>query len=299
MHGNLSLTFRRLVLGGAFLAASLVALLPDFPAVIAAGPPDPPATTGSRAAADAAQTAAESAQEAAQHAREVAREARDKAREAAAVARESARDYRRSSVEDAPRIAIDRNGPPGDRRLRIELPGTTEEFQSFDQFVDKAPEIAVGVVLIVLIAFLTPIIIIILVIWYKVRKNRMVNETLLKLAEKGVMPTPEALQALAAGRAMPSLNALSAGMPLNEQAQVLRRTVAWSDLRRGVFLGMFGLALCVYSVARSASANWFGLVLLFVGIGYIVLWYFEDQQVTAARSSAAAPAFVPPQDPVN
>jgi len=30
------------------------------------------------------------------------------------------------------------------------------------------------------------------------------------------------------------------------------------------------------------------LVLLFVGIGYIVLWYFEDQQVTAAAATARA-----------
>jgi hypothetical protein len=64
-------------------------------------------------------------------------------------------------------------------------------------------------------------------------------------------------------------------------------------------MGMIGMALCLYSLTRSASANWLGLVLLFVGIGYIVLWYFEDQQVAASRKPIVAPAAAPPQDPVN
>ncbi|MEP7329454.1 MAG: hypothetical protein ABI777_09600, partial [Betaproteobacteria bacterium] len=133
---------------------------------------------------------------------------------------------------------------------------------------------------------------------YKMRKNRMVSETMLKLAEKGVLPTTEALQALGAGRAIPALNAMSAGLPLTEQAQVLRKTAAWSDLRRGVIMGAIGFAICMYSLINHGSANWFGLVLLFVGLGYGVLWYFEDQQVTASRAIGIPPA-APPKDPIN
>ena len=32
------------------------------------------------------------------------------------------------------------------------------------------------------------------------------------------------------------------------------------------------------------SANSVGLVLLFVGIGFVVLWYFEERQLDAARA---------------
>ena len=53
---------------------------------------------------------------------------------------------------------------------------------------------------IVFIVFLTPILIIALIIWYKMRKNRMQNETMLKLAEKGIVPTADALQAAGASR---------------------------------------------------------------------------------------------------
>lgn len=292
--------FRRLVLGGAFLAATLFALLPAVPPVDAADTPAAAsAPLSAQAAADAAESASQAAEDAANRAREVAREARDRAREAKAEARAAEREASRSGARaDTPRITIDRETPSGDRRVRIEMPGTDEEFQSFDQFVDRAPEIAVGVLLIVLIAFLTPIIIIILVIWYKMRKNRLLSETMVKLAEKGVMPSPEALQALGAGRHAPSLNAMASGLPLADQAHLVRKSVAWSDLRRGVFLAMAGLAFCLYSLTRSASANWLGLVLLFVGIGYIVLWYFEDQQVTASRAMLP-PAVAPPQEPLN
>ncbi len=292
--------FRRLVLGGAFLAATLFALLPETQPVIAAETPTAvPGPSSARAAADAAETASQAAEDAANRAREVANEARDRAREAKAEARAAEREARSNGTRsDTPRITIDRETESGDRRVRIEVPGSNEEFQSFDQFVDKAPEIAALVALIVLIAFLTPIIIILLVIWYKMRKNRLVSETMIKLAEKGVMPTAEALQALGTGRRVPTFDAMSSGLPLADQAHLVRKSVAWSDLRRGVFLAMTGVAFCLYSITNSASANWLGLVLLFVGIGYIVLWYFEDQQVTASRAMLP-PAVAPPQEPLN
>ena len=37
------------------------------------------------------------------------------------------------------------------------------------------------------------------------------------------------------------------------------------------------------------SPNWIGLVLLFLGIGYVFLWYFEDRQIAAAPASAPLP----------
>ncbi len=302
MQGTLSPAFRRLVLGGAFLAASLLALLPDSPAVQAGTGSDPlllAQATDPRAAADAAQAAADAAQEAAEKAREVAREARDKAREAAVEARDAAREARRTGKDDGPRITIDGEGTSGKKKILVDMPGSHGEFDSFDQFVDRAPAVAAGVLLIVLICFLTPAIIIFMVIWYKLRKNRMINDTMLQLAEKGVMPTAEMMQAMGSARPGPALRAMAAGTPLVDQARGLRKLAAWSDLRRGVILGAFGFALTVYSLINSASANWFGLVLLFVGIGYAVLWYFEDQQIAAAHAADPPPAAALPKDPAN
>jgi uncharacterized membrane protein HdeD (DUF308 family) len=82
----------------------------------------------------------------------------------------------------------------------------------------------------------------------------------------------------------------AATAPLAEQARAIRKAAAWSDLRKGVLLGAVGFAITFYSMLDDASANWFGLVLLFVGIGYCVLWYFEDRQAAAAVASVPARA---------
>ena len=79
------------------------------------------------------------------------------------------------------------------------LGGTDREYDSFDQFVHEDRGLAVMVVGIVFIVFLTPVLITGLVIWYKLRKNRMLNDTMIQLAEKGVVPTAEMLQALQLG----------------------------------------------------------------------------------------------------
>ena len=72
---------------------------------------------------------------------------------------------------------------------------------------------------IVFIVFLTPILIIALVIWYKVRKTSMQNETMLKLAEKGIVPPGEAMQAIGTGRVEAALGRSPPAAPLVEQAR--------------------------------------------------------------------------------
>ncbi len=70
------------------------------------------------------------------------------------------------------------------------------------------------------LVFLVPLLMIILVIWYKMRRTRMMNETMLKLAERGVVPPVDAIEAdgdgpsgpRPAGRARPTA-------PYYEQAQ--------------------------------------------------------------------------------
>lgn len=167
------------------------------------------------------------------------------------------------------------------------------EYESFESFVQQAPWLAAMVFGVTAIVFLTPILIIALVIWYKMRKTRMLNETMIKLAEKGVVPPGEALEAVAGGRAAALRNGPSTA-PLYEQARAVRRGIAWSDLRKGIIAGAVGLGFVFYSMLDDGTPNFLGLVLLFVGLGYIVLWYFEDRR-GAPPAPAATPA--PPTPP--
>jgi hypothetical protein len=273
---------RRLVLGGALLAATLCAMLPDSSPVRAAEP--------HRADLVVAQTAAETARDATQ---EATRAARDAAKEAAAAAREAARSAPDADDDADADADADADTPRRHHRgVTIGLGGVDRQYDSFDQFLDKDPALAALVLGIVFIVFLTPILIIALIIWYKVRKNRMQNEMMLKLAERGIVPPSMAIQAIGSGNAEPVLNAAVANAPLAEQARVMRKTAAWSDLRKGVLMGTVGFALTLYGLFEDGSPSWLGLVLLFLGVGYVVLWYFEDRQAVpgpALRASDPAP----------
>ncbi len=183
-----------------------------------------------------------------------------------------------------------------------------QEFEDFKSIKRTAPWFIGVVFLFVGALFLTPIILLVGIVWYKLRKTRMQNDALLKLAERGVIPPAQVIEAVSTG-VMPSApsgeaaafagapgpavadTAGAAGMTsvaaAYEQARQTRRRAAWSDLRKGVLLAAIGLSIVVYSEAASGSANWLGLALLFVGLGYIALWWLEGRQLT--RSAAGDP----------
>ena len=285
---------RRLVLGSAMLAATLVALLPDSPDVSAATALPILLAQDKSAADQAARDAARDAQNAAKDAaRDAAREAQDVAREAADAARTAARearDARRRAQDVDISIDLGDDEKSGRRKgARITVDGVDRNYDSFDQFLDRDPALASMVLGIVFIVFLTPILIIGLIIWYKMRKNRMQQEAMLKLAEKGIVPPAEAMAAIGAGRVDPVLGAAAATAPLAEQARALRKQAAWSDLRKGVLIGGVGFALTLYYLFEYGQATWLGLVLLFVGVGYVVLWFFEDRQA-AERAANPVPS---------
>jgi hypothetical protein len=81
--------------------------------------------------------------------------------------------------------------------------------------------------------------------------------------------------------------------PYLEQAKQVRRRAAWSDLRKGVLMGGIGLALSVYSLLADREPNGIGLVLLFLGLGFVALWWFEQRHVVPAdtlpRDAAPGP----------
>ena len=173
-----------------------------------------------------------------------------------------------------------------ERGMRITKPGRGaphvtvggHEYDSFEAFVERAPWIAGLVFMTTALVFLVPLVVIILVVWYKMRRARMMNETMLKLAERGMVPPGEAMQAIASGGPEPALQSGPATASLYEQARSLRKRAAWSDLRKGVIIGAIGFAMTAYSMLDDGSPNGLGLVLLFVGIGFVVLWYLEDRQ---------------------
>lgn len=287
---------RRIVLGGAILGALVVAFGPYAPTVQAGETYSEPRRVKSMMVAQAeVDKAAKDTASAAKEAATAAKEAAGAAKSAAQEAKDAA-----SDGEDSPNITIDRHGirveegTSGQKRKRVVvgLGSTDREYDSFQEFVHEERGLAFMVFGIVFVVFLTPVLIIALVVWYKLRKNRMLNDTMMQLAEKGVVPPAEALAALHSGQTSAAVNAMAARAPLMEQAKALRSRAAWSDLRKGVIMGALGLAFIAFSLFDDHSPNWIGLVLLFLGIGYAFLWYFEDRQIST-------PATAPPPPPAG
>jgi len=195
-----------------------------------------------------------------------------------------------TSGDAATEITIDHRGIgvlKDGKRVRVSGLGMDREYDSFRDFVNDAPWLAALVFLLVLLFFLTPLLILVLVILYKMRKTRMQNETMLKLAERGIVPPAEAMQTLA-GQAPPGGVPPSVA-PLYEQARQIRRRAAWSDLRKGVVLIAVGLGFMFYSMLGDGEPNWIGLICFFLGIGYCVLWFFEDRHTGTSPGSAGTP----------
>jgi hypothetical protein len=156
------------------------------------------------------------------------------------------------------------------------------DFDAFNSQVHKMPWVIALIFLVVGSIFLTPVILLIGIIWYKLRKTRLQNEAMLALAARGVVPAAQAADALATG-ASPA----SVAPQVYQQAVALRKRVIWSDLRKGVILAMIGLGFLFYGITGRGEPSWIGLVLLFVGAGYIVLWWLEGRHLEQAGASRA------------
>src|SRR5512135_1488447 len=186
----------------------------------------------------------------------------------------------------------------GKNKIHVRGLGADRDYDSFEQFARDAPGTALFVFLIVTVVFLVPLLIIALLIWYKIRKTRMHNETMLKLAERGVVTPAAAMEALAAGSspgaplgamANPATPQAAGSAPLYDQARLIRRRTAWSDLRKGVILTAVGLGLSAFSMFDDGTPNSVGLILLFLGLGYCVLWFFEDKAPELRRNAPPPP----------
>ena len=100
-----------------------------------------------------------------------------------------------------------------------------------------------------LLGLLVPAIVVGLILWYKARSNQLLHETALKLAEKGQPVPPE----LFAGQREP-----------------------FANLRRGVVLVMLGLGICLALYLCGMRFWVFGIIPLFMGVGYLIVWKLES-----------------------
>ena len=178
----------------------------------------------------------------------------------------------RPSTDNADTPASDARGA---RHPRTRIQIDDEEFDSVSGAMEKAPWVIGLIFLSVLLLFLTPVVLVVGIIWYKLRKARLQNEAMLALAEKGVIPPAQAAEALASGVAPE----VTSAAPSVATGVSLRKRAVWSDLRKGIIMTMIGLALCFYSMVEDGSANWVGLVLVFLGVGYIALWWMEGRHL--------------------
>ena len=188
---------------------------------------------------------------------------------------------------DATDRKTDRRG-----RERIRM-GGDPDFESFNEALHTAPWVVGLAFLVAGSILLTPVFLLIGIIWYKLRKTRLQNEAMLQLAERGAIAPAQAADAVMSGvtpeaavaaTAVPL--AASTTAPVYQQVVISRRRAVWSDLRKGVILSAIGLAFVFYWMVEHGSASWVGLVLMFLGIGYILLWWFEDRHLKRQETGA-------------
>jgi hypothetical protein len=302
---------RQLILGAALFAGIIVSLKPAPaapPAAPAAAPSSAPVSSSSAPSVSlsivaqatpgksspAKSITQETTKEAAKEASDAARQANDAAAVAAAEAADDAKDAEANAKKDDVNVTIDRHGIRVEegtkkKRVTVGLGGSNRDYDSFEEFVHQEPWVGGMVVGIVFIVFMIPVLIIGLVVWYKLRRTRMLNETMVQLAERGVVPTAAAVSALATGQQDATLRASAAAAPIYEQAKLMRKTVAWSDLRKGVVMFAVGVSITFYSMFDDGSPNWLGLLLICLGVAYAGLWYFEDRAI-ASQARTGPPA---------
>ena len=300
---------RRLVLAGAVAAGLLAAMALPATMVAAQAPTAAPASAAPPSAAPP--TASPDAASAAANADAAPASPASKSGKGMRIGisvdtDDADADTAKATGKDAQRgdIVIEKKN----KRIHVRGAGKKSDFDSFDELMTDEPTAAM-VVSIVAIIFLSPALIVGMVIWYRMRKARMLNETVLKLAERGALPPGEAVQALTMGQLPPGSAFTGPGAAAASGAAALapmtevRRAAIRSDLRKAIILAALGVAFTMHSTYDGGSPNVVGLILLFLGIGYGVLWWFESRQIDAAAQAmspstpGAGPSTPPPAAP--
>ena len=104
----------------------------------------------------------------------------------------------------------------------------------------------------VVLIFGTPVIIVSAILSYRWRRARQLNETIVRLAEKG--------------------------LPIPPELFVEVKTKGKSPLRTGVILVAVGAGLVCFSASMYNEFPWgIGMIPLLMGIGYLIVWKLENR----------------------
>ena len=106
----------------------------------------------------------------------------------------------------------------------------------------------------IILGVLMPVFMVGLILWYKARRNQLMHETALKLAEKG-LPVPASL--------------------FSDQ------TEPFASLRSGVVLLMLGLGISLALYLCGIKFWAIGIIPLFMGLGYLIVWKLEGNGTNA------------------
>jgi hypothetical protein len=112
--------------------------------------------------------------------------------------------------------------------------------------------------------FATIIAIVAIIFYFRHRRNRMMQETMLALVEKGVPITPELLAQLR--------------ITTSGTSDKLERQPGQSRNRRllpGLILTGVGTALLMTNLGRNSGDNKAGLIVLFIGVAFLIVWFVE------------------------
>ena len=110
----------------------------------------------------------------------------------------------------------------------------------------------------IILGLLMPVTLVGIILWYKARRNELLHETALKLAEKG-QPVP------------PSLFDNQSG--------------PHTHLRLGVVLVMLGIGTCLSLYMVGLRAWPFGIIPIFMGVGYLIVWKLEASERDTTSST--------------
>jgi hypothetical protein len=148
-----------------------------------------------------------------------------------------------------------------DKKLKEHMnigPADREDANDRSETSDLGERLAVPIVGIVFLTlFGAPVLIVAVIMYFGFSKNRMMHRTIRLMVEKGQAVPPALL-------APPS-------------TAVRQR----SDMRRGVVLVMIGLGLMLFlgAVNEWEGGAWaIGIIPLFVGIGYLLVWRLEGKR---------------------
>ncbi|MEO8386641.1 MAG: DUF6249 domain-containing protein [Betaproteobacteria bacterium] len=106
----------------------------------------------------------------------------------------------------------------------------------------------------IILGVLMPVIVVGLILWYKARRNQLMHETAVKLAEQG-QPVPSSLFA--------------------------DQTSPFASLRTGVVLLMLGLGICLAFFLGGIKFWAVGIIPMFMGLGYLIVWKLEGGSASA------------------